>query len=162
MFILFYTLLSSGGRNLISCNYLLQFLNLNKIDFVIRGHNDNTENAYLFSDSMITENFSFQLNNPDIYYKNNDNEHIIFPKRNDIKNSINNKIKQINGPLSIIITKNWYNENNFLVTMKNFDDIDINVYPVLTISTNSDNGRSLNKDSFIILNIIHNRFRYKK
>ena len=151
------------GRNLISCNYLHRFLNLNKIDFVIRGHNDNTENAYLFSDSMTTKNFSFQLNNPYIYYKNNDNEHIIFPKKNDIlKNPINKKIEQINGPLSTIITKNWYNENNFLVTMKNFNDMDINVYPVLTISTNSDNGRSLNKDSFVILNIIHNRFRYKK
>jgi len=139
------------GRNKISCNDLHNFLKLNKIDFVIRGHNDNTENAYLFSNSTITNYFSFQLNNPDIYNNNDDNNYIIFPKSSSISTK-STSIKRIDGPLSRIITKNWYNKDGFLVKMNNLDNKPINVYPVLTISTNSDVERSL-KDSFIILNM---------
>jgi len=37
--------------------------------------------------------------------------------------------------------------------MKDFDNKEIDIYSVLTILTNNDYGRTLNKDSFVILNM---------
>jgi len=148
----------NGIRHIISPKNLLDFLKINNIDFVIRGHTDNTENAYLFS-NIINKNCSFSLNNPDIYTKNKNSEFIKFPEK-ILTHKISNKIKKINGPVSIINTKGWYNKSNsktkFIVKMKDSNNKEIDIYPVLTISTNSDNERTLNKDSFVILNMNQN------
>jgi len=179
------------GRPNICNSDLYKFLKLNNIDFIIRGHTDNNENAFLLSNSHSTNaalsplayKHVYPLNQINIYdinpecrnIKNKSNK-IIFPPSNKIVNNpLINNINQINGPITQIRTKGWYNkkiQNNFLVSMRDTEgnpsiyatnqgrsldfvqhQYDINVYPVLTISTNSDTGRSLNKDSFIILNM---------
>ena len=173
-----------GGRPQISMNDLNNFLNINNIDFIIRGHQDDNENAYLLSGSrktnstsLLSYDYVYPLNDIDIYNANpnnrnilNLNKHIIFPEQHEIVERQNVHTNQINGPVAQIRTKNWYTEKTFHVKMNDIYDnpsryrtvpgsvgrqgnIIVPVYPVLTISTNSDTERTLNKDSFIILDM---------
>ena len=168
-------------RPKISPKLLLKFLKLNEIDFAIRGHTDDLENAYLFSNiSSINKKFDdvFPLNQQNIYDLNHENRNIsdmnkkiIFPSQSMIfDNPYIPNIKQTNYPIAQIRTKNWYHNNKYLVKMINsrhnpskyiiqpniLETSEIEVYPLLTISTNSDIARSLNKDCFAILNINSN------
>lgn len=82
-----YIVASDVCRGPITVEELLRFMNLNNIDFCIRGHTDNNENAFLLSTS--TENITilsqmgysntFPLNNKIIQEHNQGNEKVIFP-----------------------------------------------------------------------------------
>jgi hypothetical protein len=101
------------------------FLRKNNIDFIIRGHQDSYANSSLF---LKTE--------PDRFLN------LSHPQSVDIPNVVvHNKTQQfygnrVYGPIARLMTnRNHYTEH----------------YPVLTISTNTDNGRYLNADSFAVL-----------
>ncbi len=123
---------SSRGSTLVtySITGTKKFLDTNNIDFIIRGHQDSYDNSILFN----KEGDIFKINNP--YNKN-------------IKNILyyNDTLKKfgyrVMGPISRLIADK-----------KHYTDI----YPVLTISTNTDNKRYLNSDSFALLkfNITNN------
>lgn len=162
-------------RGPITVEELLKFMNLNNIDFCIRGHTDDNENAFLLSTSIkntgnpIGYSNTFPLNNKIIQEHNQGNEKVIFPNNAEyVNNPIIPTITQIPGFIAKIKTDGWYDFSSFNHTMhdssignpakynlrrpRTFTDNNVTVYPVLTISTNSDNGRSLNNDSFIVFN----------
>ena len=154
---------SYGGRGKIPTDLLYNFLNVNNIDFVIRGHNDDYENAYLLSNYYSYN--TLPLNNITIHKENPDNKFIIFPKET-FKNPKIKEVLQTNGYVARIKTNNWYEKNSqdkkFSVKIQKDSRDDKDVYPVLTISTNSDIARTLNKDSFVILNMNSNIISYTK
>jgi hypothetical protein len=122
-------------------NELFSFLNNSNIDFIIRGHTDNVSNAMLLS--------SF---NHDIDYK-----YYILNNTNNIKyyNKFKNTFEK-NNPLKY--TKLNGKSENEIVTIypeifeRNIIKInDLYLYPVLTISNNSDNKRNIYPDSYIII-----------
>ena len=199
----------------IGLSKLKKFLLVNKINFVIRGHNDDYENAFLLSNDskipniikkykVIDKNpglisypnypyFVLGLNNESIYnlnkdhLKNNTNSNIIFPSHIRRSKYIN-ELKQTNGPIISLKTNNWLEEfpsgvpinKLYTHTVKNSNTSSINrsnsntnsnndkqnikfqkdLYPVLTISTNSDLNRLLNNDSFIVLNFSNNNIDF--
>jgi hypothetical protein len=129
----------TSGRVQIGILQLLTFLNTNDIQFIIRGHQDNYHNAYILS-----ENDDFSLNDKKIQEDNPENKYIIFPKKD----------QKVIGPIAQIKTNNWIqNLKEIKIKYENYQSIIIEskLFPVLTISTNSDLDRTLNKDSFIIL-----------
>ena len=162
-------------RGPITVEELLRFMRLNKIDFCIRGHTDNNENAFLLSTSsensinpMKYKN-TFPLNNKLIQQNNQGDKKVIFPSDvTYINNPMISTITQIPGFVAKIKTDEWYDFSSFNHTMhdssvgnpskynlkrpRTFTNNNVTVYPVLTISTNSDSGRSLNNDSFIVFN----------
>jgi hypothetical protein len=101
------------------------FLDTNKINFIIRGHQDSKGNSFLFQKNG-------QINvigNPNITNK----DKFLF---------YNDKIKaygtRVDGPIARLkLDKKLANEFNY--------------FPVLTISTNTDARRYLNTDSFALL-----------
>lgn len=182
-------------RPQIGNNILQDFLRDGDINFIIRGHNDDFENAYLLSDNNnntklinpMFYNAKFPLNNKKIYNLNQDNRNIadeakkiIFPSEDSItinkkltniinKNSLEqNIILQTNGPICQIRTDKWIVSPDRSILMKDIigdplkykinrktaviDERDTKIFPVLTISTNGDMARTLNNDSFIVLN----------
>jgi hypothetical protein len=189
----------------IGLSKLKKFFIVNKINFIIRGHNDDYENAFLISDDtkipnimkkykVIDKNpglisypnypyFVLGLNNESIYNLNKDTgkSSIIFPSQIKRNKYIHN-LKQTNGPIISLKTNNWLvfpsgspinklythtvknsntsslnsntsnNNNNNSNNNKQNIKVQKDLYPVLTISTNSDLNRLLNNDSFIVLN----------
>jgi hypothetical protein len=152
-------------RPTIPISALTSFLEKEKIDFIIRGHNDDVFNACLLdkyanfiSLNKITTKNTIPLNK--ISFKKNSSGKTINKKYNHLQNDVKNRIKikklasigeetynksklkkliQTTGPIVTIDPNNWIlKDNDYL--------------PVLTISTNSDNGRLLNADSFIVFN----------
>lgn len=128
-------------------NFLI-FLENNNIDFIIRGHTDNLSNAMLLGKGFYDDDDDhyYYINN--IYCKE---------KYNDIyrKEKYNDKLEVIKYPKDI---KNRKTENEVATIYpkkfnKNVVNIDKshNLYPVLTISNNSDKGRDLYADSYIIV-----------
>ena len=150
------------GRHNIRYDILIDFLKKNNIDFAIRGHTDNKENAYLLSDYYNEDQQNkfdtLPLNNINIHENNQHNESIIFPK-NTFNNPYIKEVKQTNGYISRINTSKF---KNLSINIKDPHNNDKIVYPLLTISTNSDIARSLNNDSFVILNIDSNNISYTK
>lgn len=165
-----YTGIDNYGRPQIGLNKLKEFLIYNNIHFIIRGHSDNYKNAFLLKKplSYIKQNtldYILDINNEYIYDKNINNRDIknidnkiIFPTEIS-KNKYIDELIQCKGPTARLRINNWINnnnKNNTNVKILFSDDIQQDVYPVLTISSNSDLDRSLNNDSFIVLN-----FSYK-
>ena len=174
------------------CNTdLYSFLDNNNIDFIIRGHNDDFENAYLVSDSKdsayteMSYTYVYPLNQLNLQILNKrlnpDLSKISFPPVEDIfSNPLINTIMQYDGPIARIIPKEWYKKkegnkaNQFNIkmidaegnpsryplhsspalnnTFFNTHNKPVTVYPILTTSTNSCAGKSLNKDCLIVLN----------
>ena len=115
----------------------------NNIDFIIRVHEDNYCNNWLLKDKNNYKNnykkllpltFSKTFENLDEKYKDAIQYQV---KKN------NNKFSKSNGAYCKIITR------DFILNKKNL--IDNKYHPVLTISTNSDIGRTLFNDSYAIL-----------
>lgn len=160
---------STGGRSQIGLDKLKKFLFLNKIDFIIRGHSDDFENAFLLVNGNNSRNkkerYTLALNQENIYDINpenriisNNSKNIIFPTEDSIIEKFRN-IRQTDLPLAQIRTNNWLVEEGIKqkrietnISLFNTSGEEEEVYPVLTISTNSDVGRTLNKDSFICFN----------
>ena len=117
-------------------NNLKDFLEQNNINFIIRGHQDSHYNSYLLSNNGRVDNrFSIgnvkQKSNITTYY--NQNKDTTIPSRN-----------AYNGPIARILL------DIMPSGMKVIDDI-YNIYPVITISTNTDYDRPFVHDSFGIL-----------
>ena len=143
------------GRPIIGINKLKEFLKINNISFIIRGHTDNTYNAFLLSSNYQFTNEYQQLNSIEFKEKINTDK-LSFPKLD--KNKYLKEFYQCNGPTNIIKTNSWLNNNNFIVAYNNNRIL----YPVLTISTNSDLDRDLNNDSFVVLNFSSNNVDFDK
>ena len=138
---------------------LYEFMDKHGINFVIRGHQDIPLNSYLFSNN---ENIQ---NGADIDFDS--------AYRYDIKEDRSNEgIKYINyntldkfdcchsfGPIArLTVGEKWLTNGKFGLRTK-YEEI----YPVLTLSTNTDIDRDMSRDSFAILRfdlqeILHDDF----
>jgi hypothetical protein len=155
----------NNGRPQIGINKLKRFLFYNNINFIIRGHNDNFDNAFILSDSTeefneSLPNFVLRLNFEDLStlnpsFKKTDNNRLIYPDE-IYDNLYVPNLKQTNGPVFSIRTNDWIKKEGYRILsnikIKTDHDLEETIYPVLTISTNSDLNRSVNNDSFIVLN----------
>jgi hypothetical protein len=119
-----YYSLSARGAGLKKYTHfgLTKFLENNNIKFLIRGHQDSYDNSVLFK----SNGEQILINDP----KNTDITNILIYNKN-MKNK-----NRFSGPIARLI-----------LNLESYTDI----YPVLTISTNTDNGRYLNSDSFALL-----------
>jgi hypothetical protein len=164
-----YTGEGNKGRPQIGIINLQDFLITNNINFIIRGHTDNSKNAFLLRKTYPYKNlfdYIFDINNIDTYMINKDNcdirdidNKIIFPKEL-YPNKYLDTLIQSSGPILQLRTNNWIDSRSYSSKAKIIDKLSNNennfceqqIYPVLTISTNSDLHRTLNNDSFIVLN----------
>ena len=135
-----------GAENVydIGNNDLKNFLDFLSIDFIIRGHTDNESNAMLLKNKDNDRNIFFYINK-----KENIKDYI--NKNKNTKDIIKYNIKfdtkpltKSNNELAIIYPKNF---NKNAVKINN----NLNLFPVLTISNNSDRDRLLYPDSYIII-----------
>ena len=122
--------------NIIGPDKAKEFMKLNNIHFIIRGHQDNPDNSFL-------------LSNVDRYIlggvNNLGNEKIV---RNMSAKTNERDRNVIFGPIyRIDLTENW----NDGITVFDMNKNEHQVYPVITLSTNTDLGRNLVHDSFGIL-----------
>jgi hypothetical protein len=111
--------LSNRGDNLLKYSYIgtNKFMNTNKIDFIIRGHQDSFGNSVLF-------------------------------KQNGDKIVISKSYSNIDG----LIYNNFIeNRSDGAIARLDINNMDKDLYKVLTISTNSDKSRYLQSDSFALL-----------
>ena len=121
---------------------LNNFLKTNKINFIIRGHTDNLSNAMLLYKDVNNQNGEewFILNKTyfkeTIYYQYLNNTSILNYQNINTKKKCNEEIVIINPKI--------------LFDFK-FLSSDYILYPILTISNNSDNGRYQYDDSYIVI-----------
>lgn len=130
----------SGYCAFIGTEQLKDFMKVNELDFIIRGHQDRYHNSYILSrNSNEKRPFIFPLgrvdddlieNNP--FVKINRDYH-----NKDLRSAVKNEI------VKILIEGGEKNITH--------DGSQITLLPVLTISTNTDYGRSLRNDSYIII-----------
>jgi hypothetical protein len=157
------------GRPQIGLDKLKRFLYHNKINFIIRGHNDNYDNAFILSENSnprksVLPKFVLGLNSENLQSLNapkkniiNTSAKIIYPEI-IYENQYVQQLKQTDGPVCRIKTNNWTMLksmniiSNVSLLTNNDPELTETIYPVLTISTNSDLLRTLNNDSFIVLN----------
>ncbi len=139
--------LHSGNGYRITPLDLKNFMKKHGINFIIRGHQDLPLNSFLYSSHIYEKNkfgtgYSLRYRYP-ICFKDNNSEFT-----NIIKNdNIYEKTNSVFGPIArLICDEKWIDYNNFGISNNNNT-----VYPVLTISTNTDMERPLYKDSFAIL-----------
>ena len=157
---------------LIGLKDLYNFLDKNNIDFIIRGHEDNNCNSWLLVDKSKgyynKQNKILPLTFIEAYdfvEKCKFNECIKY----NYEMNMNKYIKKSNGPFCTINTKqlkkkiinnakpinhipNSISKSNDKENYKfNTEQIPDLFHPVLTISTNSDIGRTLYNDSYVIL-----------
>ncbi len=126
---------------------LKKFMEKHKINFIIRGHQDLPLNSFLYSSHIYEKNkfesgYYLRYRYP-ICFKDNNPEFTNIIKNNDVYEKTNS----VFGPIArLICNEKWVNYNNFGITNN-----ENTIYPVLTISTNTDIDRPLYKDSFAIL-----------
>lgn len=159
--------------------YLENFMKVNSIDFILRGHQDSMYNSTILCSSLnINENIrkSYskiklgRLNLSDSWYNLSkvpinsslpipEDDNILFEKNINV-NRFFHKIPfdailpnyRVNGAVARIDTYSGTFKNlNGLV--KNINSGEYEFYPVVTISTNTDNGRPFTKDSFALLRL---------
>ena len=151
-----YTSRSGNSKEIydIGINYLKKFLEITNIKFIIRGHTDFYANATLLSNAIFSSSNNqntllsstfFELGSKIKYRGNNLNDKITRQKNSS--NSFPNQYN--NGSIENIIINdhNWDIPDNLDTIITN----DLYVFPVLTISTNTDIDRPLTCDSFIVL-----------
>lgn len=132
------TLISERGAGLlIGKKDLNYFLVKNKINFIIRGHQDNDYNFWLLKYNLKIKKTDIIETSLSLTHKKNYSE---LKKLNKII-KINDKNKK---------SKESIMEINSSIPFFNYNN-DESLYPVLTISTNSDLYRKLFDDSYIIL-----------
>lgn len=131
--------------------HVKEFLDQNKINFIIRGHQDNYFNSYLFSNQSnpdIRANGAFGISEERKAIK----DVLIY---NDLIKSVDKRVG-VDGPIArLVVDKKEFIKSNDYYYANASKNVSKNnqkeVYPVLTISTNTDNNRFLHKDSFVIL-----------
>jgi hypothetical protein len=119
----------SRGDNIFVIPFEITKSYLDIFDYIIRGHNDNYSNAFILKNNNIMDftklsNIIGEIKNPMFKFY-----------LNDIIDNITKLEIQVNEPISTINLK-----------QRNEDFLN-----VLTISTNTDLGRNLEADSFILL-----------
>jgi serine/threonine-protein phosphatase PP1 catalytic subunit len=122
----------------IGLNYLSEFLINHDIQLICRGHQDNRYNSYILGteEEKIPLNRKITTNNSSLIFIDNDN-YIHFDRR-------------FKGPKPMrkIIVDNI--KSGELIK---YDDKNITINPVITISTNTDYQRDLSSDSFVIFGL---------
>lgn len=140
---------------------LKNFLEIRNIDFIIRGHNDNESNAMLLAKyKKNSQKKFFHINTVESSKKIDS----LFPEETIEYSKIENRKtkKEIATIYPNKFSKNKFVSSNTTNTTnishtshislnKKSSDTEIELFPVLTISNNSDNGRSLHPDSYIII-----------
>lgn len=135
------------GCFVISPKYAVSFMSKNNIQFIIRGHQDSTANFYVLSSlspnsgALIVDEIAYLESNSNIYMNTKD--------RANIKNR-----NAVHGPISRVnIDALKWKDNKIkgIIPTLNTDKIDVDIYPIITISTNTDYGRPLVHDSFGII-----------
>lgn len=124
----------------IGTKQLEDFIGVNKLDFIIRGHQDRYHNSYLLSENSNEKRpFIFPLGRIfDDFIE--DNPYVIINKEyhnKELRNAVKNEI------VKLLVDGN---KKNII-----YDGTQITLFPVLTISTNTDYGRSLRNDSYVII-----------
>jgi hypothetical protein len=150
-----------GAAYIYNKYHVYKFMKTNNINFIIRGHQDNYNNNYLFSNNQINEihthgqhsvmpGFSLSLSLP---LNNNTNYEFMGNKSNIVLFNKNITFDQrTRGPIARILADSveYKCENEYYYSNSDLEN-NVVLYPVLTISTNTDNGRSLNADSWALL-----------
>ena len=137
-----------SGCFVVSQKYARNFMAENDIQFIIRAHQDSTANFYLVS-SLNNDDGGNALIMDDIIDMNeNEIIHMNANKYNDKnRNAFHGPISRIN-----IDSKQWkISTIKSKVSGINNQQENIRLYPIITISTNTDFGRKLVHDSFGII-----------
>ncbi len=162
-------------------NHVKEFLALNNIQMIIRGHQDHYFNTWLLCNSQIAKINKALLTSHNHLFENNEDcvynlskipilptlhpriKHFLYEKNIEINNFLHKRpfdsIPQPNnvyfdGAIAIVdASLNKWSTTDY---EKRFNDNEI-FYPVMTISTNTDNDRPFTKDSFILLRFDGNR-----
>jgi hypothetical protein len=115
------------------------------IDYIIRGHQDYPHNSWILTNNPISDNkFRFPLGHNQTDFIANDNgmikiNHSYFDKNNR---------KAVRGPIARVLLK----KEPIKIHKNNNNQIkEHTLYPVITLSTNTDLGRPMNYESFGIL-----------
>lgn len=128
----------------IGTNTLSNFLLINNINFIIRGHTDNENNAMLLYTSRDEPNKMFLYLNT---YENYEMSYSIFiPEKILDYGKINKKNYESNEEI-VLIKPNLFDGTNNIDSLH----MGITLYPVLTISNNSDIDRYQYDDSYIVI-----------
>jgi len=145
---------NNEGRNIgqiIYQTYVHEFLKENEIDFIIRGHQDYPYNSFLLSSDKkkySEYDYRFVIG----YNKSHaikENKVISFNKNREEKERMVS-----HGPIARIKLngREWNDANeDFGILIYNEPGDNTHIYPVLTISTNTDKNRNLTHDSFAVL-----------
>ena len=142
------------GELVYGSKHVYTFLEREEINFIIRGHADDDSNSYLFSNidkQNGYKNGNFDISKQEVIDNNNE---VIFYDQDNKKNT--------KGPIArIVCDKNEFLKNNINVTYANakyktimnerIDKNNVELYPVLTIATNTDIAKPLSADSFALL-----------
>lgn len=153
------------------------FMKFNQIDFIIRGHQDSNYNSCILTSSQKLINnktktlsrFGLDIDSdwynlskipldPSLSIPNADADAVLFEK-NPLVNEFLHKVPfteikenyRVNGAVARIDTFSGTFKNRSSM-VKNINS-DYKFYPVITISTNTDNGRHFTKDSFALLRL---------
>ncbi len=148
-----------GVGYLIGYNYFKIFCDLNKINMIIRGHNDSYFNSFIFYRNPRYSNLPiYNLSKVPL----NDNVQVPTKFLNyvEYKQEVNsffskkpkNEFKDFNLSKGAVAMLDIDKFNN-----KNISKTDYNFVPIVTISTNTDNDRNLTRDSFLLINPINQR-----
>ena len=117
-----------------SGNNVNNFMEREGINFIVRGHQDNCINSFLFTDKpdKCGEYYDYDIS----LRERNDNDVLYYNK-----GCADDKTNYVKGPIARILCDNreFQNANK------------PKLYPVLTISTNTDLDRFLSSDSFALL-----------
>jgi hypothetical protein len=137
------------GIYLIGLERLHEFRVNTNIHFIVRGHNDNYANACLLSNrNTLSSNLDttqqnskfFELGNKSVYIEN----------QNFLNTNLSNKLSLPNQYIDGSV-ENIFMNGDWTIDTEKYPCQNFKVYPILTISTNTDQGRSLTCDSFIVL-----------
>jgi hypothetical protein len=138
------------GMYTVGLNRLCEFRKNTNIHFIIRGHNDFYANATLFTNKLILklhqpsgkiEDLRFFILGDKTMY--NPNAHFL---TNNLSTKLSLNDQYIDGSVeNIFMNGDWSIDN------EQYPCTDLKVYPLLTISTNTDKDRPLTCDSFIVL-----------
>lgn len=129
-----------------------EFMKLNNIHFIIRAHQDSVANSWILGRSKLSDGFISMENATPTYINELTNVPIGI-----YKNSIADISKNaVNGPVCRISVNDIdkINGTSCKTTYDNFGrkaTKEITLYPIITLSTNTDYERDLTKDSFAIL-----------
>ncbi len=153
-----------GVGYIIGIDYMKDFLTTNHIDFIIRGHNDNYYNSFIlcrapFRNKISENNFVYNLSKvplePQVVVPK---DKIFLTEKNPGINFFFSKIPQnqfnqmnvVDGSVATINT-NSIPTRGIPIGGTSSANTSTIFYPVITISTNTDNKRYLTRDSFMLL-----------